>query len=33
LDRLESLAHLAWPPPLLRAQARLLKLRGLPALP
>src|SRR5439155_13201304 len=33
LDGLESLAHLARPPPLLRAQARLLKLRGLPALP
>src|SRR6266481_5423350 len=32
LDRLESLAHLAWPPTLLRAQTRLLKLRGFSAL-
>src|SRR6266545_5307716 len=33
LDKLESLAHLAWPPPLLRAQAGLFKLRGVSALP
>src|SRR5437588_4593371 len=33
LDRLEPLAHLAWPSPLLRAQAGLLKLRGISDVP